>query len=73
MSHVEIDRDAGFLIIRDDKDRAIGVSVTPASGEVMFSVPTGRPGRVSRLLQCERSAARAFAKEILELLGEDDH
>jgi hypothetical protein len=70
VAQVEIDREAQYLIARDNDERSIGVSITPA-GEVMFSTPVGL-GRVRRLLQTDRHAARAFARGILELLGDDD-
>ena len=63
---------AGVVTIEDLRGRLMAANLDKRTGEVMFSCPIKKVGRVRRIVQVTRAQARQFAHDLLKLVGEHD-
>jgi hypothetical protein len=68
----EVKRVGTVVWVKDESDRVLGAHIVKETGDVMFTVPSGKLGIVKRVAEVSRGEAREFAHEILALIGEHD-
>lgn len=68
---MNVTRIVNSVLLEDSSGRVLSATLGRAGG-VMFTIPTGKPGRVQRVVEVDREALRTYARELLTLVGEHD-
>lgn len=59
------------IVVIDSKERQLNVTFLD-NGKIMFSIPSGKPGKLKCLLVLNREDVRKFSNDLISLVGEYD-